>query len=119
MQDLVARIRAQTEAYNRRDLDALLAGLADDYESWEVGPDGPNCRARGRDQVGQALAAMFAASGYAQSSVEDVRAYGKLAVAVEVDSFETAEGERTMRSLGIYEFRDGELRRAWSFPLDD
>lgn len=119
MQDLVARVQSQTDAYNRRDLDALLAGLADDYESWEVGADGPNCRARGREQVGQALAAMFAASGYARSSVEDVRAYGNVAVAIEVDTFQTAEGERTMRSLGIYEFRDGELRRAWSFPLSD
>ena len=119
MQDLVARVQSQTDAYNRRDLDALLAGLADDYESWEVRPDGPNCRARGREQVGQALSAMFAASGYARSTVEDVHAYGNLAVAVEVDRFETAEGERTFRSLGIYEFRDGELRRAWSFPLAD
>lgn len=119
MQDLVERLRQQTEAYNRRDLDALLAGLADDYESWAVDADGPNCRARGREQVGQALAAMFAASGYTRSSVEDVRAYGNLAVAVEVDRFETADGERVMRSLGIYEFRDGELRRAWSFPLSD
>jgi len=119
MQDLVERVRSQTEAYNRKDLKALLAGLADDYESWEIGVDGPNCRARGREQVAEALAAMFAASGYARSSVEDVRAYGNLAVAVEVDSFETAEGERSMRSLGIYEFRDGELRRAWSFPLAD
>lgn len=119
MQDLVERVRSQTEAYNRKDLDALLAGLADDYESWEVRPEGPNCRARGREQVGQALSAMFAASGYARSSVEDLRGYGNLAVAVEVDTYQTAEGERSMRSLGIYEFRDGRLRRAWSFPIDD
>ena len=117
MDDLVARVRSQTDAYNRKDLEALLAGLADDYESWEVGADGPNCRARGREQVGRALSAMFAASGYTRSSVEDVRAYGNLAIAIEVDSYQTAEGERSMRSLGVYEFRDGALRRAWSFPI--
>lgn len=119
MTDLVAKVMAQTDAYNRKDLDALLEGLAEDYESWEVGPEGPNCRARGRDQVGQALAAMFAASGYANSTVEDVRAYGQLAVAIEVDSFDTADGRKTMRSLGLYEFRGEELLRAWSFPLKE
>lgn len=117
MTDLVERVLAQTEAYNQKDLEQLLSGLAPDYESWEVGPDGPNCRARGREQVEQALRGMFAASGYASSRVEDVRAYGNLAVAVEIDSFETAEGLKTMRSLGLYEFRDGKLKRAWSFPI--
>ena len=119
MDDLVARVKAQTEAYNRKDLAQLLEGLAPDYESWEVGPEGPSCRARGRDQVEQALRGMFAASGYASSRVEDVRAYGSLAVAVEIDTFQTAEGVRTLRSLGLYEFRDGRLARAWSFPLRD
>ena len=117
MDELVARVQSQTDAYNRKDLAALLAGLADDYESWEVGADGPNCRARGREQVSQALSAMFAASGYARSSVEDLRAYGNIAVALEIDTYQTAEGEQTRRSLGVYEFRDGALRRAWSFPV--
>ncbi len=117
MNELVQRVHEQTKAYNQKDLAKLLANLAEDYTSYEVRPEGPRLRAQGREQVEQALTGMFAASGYASSRVEDVRAYGNLVVAVEIDSFETDDGTKTTRSLGLYEFADGKLCRSWSFPI--
>ncbi len=119
MNELVQRVHEQTEAYNQKDLTKLLGNLAEDYESYEVRSEGPCRRAQGREQVERALAAMFAASGYASSRVEEVRAYGNLAIAVEIDTFETDEGAKTMRSLGLYEFADGKLRRSWNFPIQE
>lgn len=119
MRDLVQCVLDQTQAYNDKDLDKLLDGLAEGYESYIVGPGGATLRASGRAQVAERIGQLFAATGYAESRVEDVRAYGQLAVALEIDTFDTPQGRRTMRSVGLYEFTDGKLARAWSFPVRD
>jgi len=119
MRDLAQIVLDQTQAYNDKDLDKLLSGLAENYESYIVGPEGPKLRARGKAEVGERIGRMFAATGYAESRVEDVRVYGQLAVALEIDSFDTPAGRKTMRSIGLYEFDADRLVRAWSFPVRD
>lgn len=41
--------------------------------------------------------------------------FGNLFVQVEVDRFETPEGPKTIRSLNIYEMKDGKRWREWKF----
>lgn len=116
MSDYTDRVRAQKEAFNNKDLDALLAGLAADYEFWQVTPDGPKLLAQGPDQVRERIGAIFAAPGYLGSAVESVSAAGNVVSAVEIDRFATPDGEQSFRSLGVYEYRGDKLIRAWNFP---
>lgn len=119
MTDPVAMVHARTQAFNDKDVDALVAGLDENYQYYQVRGDGPHLLAQGRDAVGENLGRLFAATGYAESTVEDVQAHGNMAVALEIDTFELPDGRRTTRSIGVYEFNGNLLRRAWNFPVEE
>ncbi|MSQ86571.1 MAG: hypothetical protein EXR10_06975 [Alphaproteobacteria bacterium] len=42
---------------------------------------------------------------------------GNYIVAEEKDSFDTPQGRKTQITLGVYEFKDGKISKAWAFPV--
>jgi hypothetical protein len=108
----------QTEAFNRKDADALGALLTDDYSWYRVGPAGPELASQGRAETVERMRGFFAAMPYASSRVEGVMAVGNLIVAIEKDSFIHDGRSVEKTTLGVYEYREGKLARAWAFPAE-
>ena len=42
---------------------------------------------------------------------------GNYIVAEEKDSFDTPQGRKVQITLGVYEFKDGKISKAWAFPV--
>lgn len=110
-------LEMQVQAFNRKDADALGALLAEDYCWYTVGEDGPHKAAEGRAQTVERMRGFFAAMPYSESRIAGVLEVGHVIVAVEKDTF-MQDGQPVQRTtLGVYEYRDGRLRRAWAFPV--
>lgn len=110
-------LRRQAEAFNRKDAEALGELLADDYSWYTVGPEGPRKASEGRAQTVERMRGFFAAMPYAQSRIAETLEVGDYIVAVEKDTFIEAGRPVERTTLGVYEYRDGKLQRAWAFPV--
>ncbi len=118
MDEFLELVKRQRDAFNRRDIDALTADLADDYAWFQVQDDGTARQAAaGKAEVAGRMQAFFAAVPYVGSEVDRTFTVGNYIVAEERDTFDTPQGRRTQVTLGVYEIRDGKLRRAWAFPV--
>lgn len=110
-------LEAQVEAFNRKDADRLGELLAEDYGWFTVGAEGPVQASTGRAATVERMRGFFAAMPYARSRIEGVLEAGNLVAAVEIDTFEVDGKPVERRTLGVYEYRDGRLARAFAFPV--
>ena len=107
----------QTAAFNRKDADALGELLAEDYAWYTVTEEGPKQAAAGRAATVERMRGFFAAIPYSESRIDGLLEVGNYICAIEKDTF-TVDGRREERTtLGVYEYRDGKLRRAFAFPV--
>lgn len=110
-------LRQQTDAFNNKDADKLGELLAEDYSWYMVTGEGPRKTASGRAETVARMRGFFASMPYSKSRIADSLEVGNLIVAVEKDTF-VHEGKSVERTtLGVYEYRDGKLQRAWAFPV--
>ena len=115
--DLEAVVDATDGQFMNRDAEAMGAIITDDFSGWSVTEDGPKVRVSGREQTVQMLEMFFAES---PSSWVDSRTYrlgmvDNILVQVEEDVYATDTGERMVRTLNLYEFKDGKRWRNWKF----
>ena len=113
----VAAVRRFADAFNRRDFDSVLAGVAPDVElhEWPAGPDARSYR--GPDEVLQAIGNWFDAWEWMKVEVEDIVEAGERVL---VTQHQRAKGkgsaiEVEVRSFNVYTFRDGKLIRMQLF----
>jgi hypothetical protein len=118
MDDFVELVQRQRDAFARKDVTALMADLADDYAWFRVLDDGTALKsASGKREVAERMTAFFASAPYTGSRVDRTLRVGNYIVAEEQDFFDTPQGPKTQVTLGVYEIKDGKLRRAWAFPV--
>ena len=110
-------LKLQTAAFNRKDADALGELLTEDYSWYAVTEAGPRKSSEGRAQTVERMRGFFATLPYSESRIADSLEVGNMIVAVEKDTF-IEDGKSVERTtLGVYEYQDGKLRRAWAFPV--
>jgi hypothetical protein len=120
MDDFAKLVQRQRDAFTRKDVAALTADLADDYAWFRILDDGQAQKsASGKAEVEQRMTAFFASVPYTGSRVDRTMTVGNYIVAEEKDSFDTPQGPRSQTTLGVYEIKDGKVRRAWAFPVKD
>lgn len=117
MDNMISLLRRQREAFNRKDIDAMVADLSDDYAWYRVTPEGPVKAASGKAEVSERMEAFFKTVPYLGSTIDRSLVVGNYIVAEEKDSFQTPDGPKTQITLGVYEVVDGKLKRAWAFPV--
>ena len=106
MSDAAAVVRRHVEAFNARDLDALMAGFTEDA-LWATG----TTVVRGHGE----LAGLFAS---AMAGLLPTLTLGSLLAAGDrvacelTETLTLAGGERTFRIAGFYELRDGRIESA-------
>lgn len=111
-------VRAALSAYNARDADAVAAHHADDIAWFGIGPDGrPSLEGEGREAVRKWLTGCFKSQPDVRAEIFDVTQTGPHVSFRERVSWTANDGARRIQSaIGVYEVRDGKIKRAWYFP---
>ena len=114
--DALARIEASEQAFIDKDLDMLAGELTEDFTWYKIDAQGPKQMVAGREATLELLNVFFADDGGWQGAdVHRLGHLGNLFVQVEIDRFITQDGPKTVRSLNIYEMKDGKRWREWKF----
>ena len=116
-QENVEAVRRAWDAFNRGDVDALFANMADDVEFEEdpVFPEAGICR--GRDEIRAYIASFQEGVADLRFEIEELRDLGDQVIAL---LHETARGKSSgvdvvQRPAFLYEFRDGLIVRVRAY----
>jgi CO/xanthine dehydrogenase FAD-binding subunit len=115
---VITMIEKGEAAFLARDAAALGPTLAEDYQWWVIGPQGPNKAIEGRGATVAMLRGFFRNAQWFGSKVYRLGMVGNLLIQVEVDKVGSPQGPVEKTSVEIYEFRDGLRWREWRFTPD-
>ena len=109
-------VRRFVEAFDRHELDALLALAHPEVEWLTVAGAEIEVETRGHDALRASLASYFASCPSCRSTVEIYQVVGPYVSALEHAEWEKEGAKRRQSSLSVYEIVDGLVRRVWYFP---
>lgn len=105
-----AVVQRQLDAYNARDIDALLAIYADDAQLFE---HPSTLIAQGTAALRERFSLRFQESNLHAALLQRI-VMGQIVIDHERINRRFAEGSGTLEMVMIYEVRDGRIARAWS-----
>ncbi len=117
MADYIRMMTDNTDAFTRKDVEALGSNLAEDYASFRMEGGDAVKRTASREETMAIIQKMFDAVPLKGSQLDRIMVVGDHVVAVEKDTFETPAGDKTTTTLGVYHMQDGKIWRAYSFPI--
>lgn len=110
-------MRANFEAFNRQDIDALAATVAEDFIWYNVENDKMSIEASGRESLRKGVQDYFKALPTARSVAETMTASGPYVSVRERASWTTRTGEKKSQvAITVYEVRNGLIKRVWYYP---
>jgi len=113
--DMLTLITKAEEAFLAQDAAAVGPYLAEDYAWYQVNEQGAKMMIQGRDQTVALLGGFFGNNDWRDSDVQRLGMLDNILIQVELDHFGQGETAKTIRSLNIYEFKDGMRWREWKF----
>ena len=112
-----AVVRANFEAFNRQDIDALAATVAEDFIWYNIENDKMSIEASGRESLRKGVQDYFKALPTARSVAETLTASGPYVSVRERASWTTRTGEKKSQvAITVYEVRNGLIKRVWYYP---
>lgn len=113
----IAVIRTYVAAFNAKDLDAMMRGVARDFVWMSVSGDSLTDVGRGVDEFRQLIAGYFRAVPSARSELIKIDATGPWVTTHERTRWDAAPTEvGGQASVVVYEVHGGLIRRAWFYP---
>ena len=111
-------VRAFVEAFNRRDVDEMLALVTDDMQ-W-VAIEGPKASVHleGKSTLKKEMDQYFSQCPSCRSTLKWVQSTGSRITALEEASWMVKSVPRSQRSLSVYEFKAGRIARVFYFPAE-
>lgn len=116
--DQEKRVRAFVEAFNARNIDAMLE-LADENIQWMI-IDGAkvSVETEGKAALRESMGRYFKSCPSCQSSLEWVQVAGSRVTAMERASWTSKNLARSQKSLSVYEFSGTKILRVYYFPAE-
>ena len=111
-------VEAFVAAFNARDIDAMLALAHDDVEWLSVDGAKVSVETAGKAALRKSMTAYFESCPTCRSGVEIKGGTANRLAVVETASWTAASGPRSQKSLAIYEFADGRIRRVFYYPAE-
>lgn len=111
-------VEAFLEAYNTRDLDAMLALAHDEIEWLMIDGTKVATETSGKDALRRSMTGYFASCPSCRSTMVAGPATAARIAVIETASWQAASGPRSQASLAVYEFADGLIRRVTYFPSE-
>ena len=114
-----AAVRANLAAFNRHDVEALVATVAPDFAWFNIDGEKMAPDTHGRDALRKGMAAYFKSQPSVRSGFESLTVNGAFVSVKERASWNNKAGEpRSQVALAVYEVRDGLILRVWYFPAE-
>ena len=118
--DVVTFIEQAEKVFVDQDAEGVRDYLTEDFTWFRVTEHGAEETVKGRDETVALLSQFFGQNNWVDSDVHRLGMLGNILVQVEVDTFQTEDGPKTVESLSVYEFRDCKRWREWKFyPSSD
>ena len=118
--NVVTFIEKAEKVFVDQDAEGVRDYLTEDFTWYRVTEQGAEETVKGRDETVALLSQFFGQNNWVDSDVHRLGMLGNILVQVEVDTFQTEDGPKTVESLSVYEFRDGKRWREWKFyPSSD
>lgn len=116
--DQEKRVREFVEAFNARNVDAMLE-LADERVQW-LSVDGASVsvETEGKAALRESMGRYFRSCPSCKSSLEWIQSAGARVTALERASWSGKSGAKSQSSLSVYEFRGGKILRVYYFPAE-
>ena len=109
-------VRQHAAAFSARDMGALLDGVAPDIEWYSIDGGDVTLELTGRAALRDAMFTYFAETPTFRSEIEGAVVSGAFVSVRERATWQTPSGPRTQTAIGVFEVRDGVIRRAWYYP---
>jgi len=110
-------LRAYLDAFNRHDAEAVAAFCAEDFKWYSIDGDKIAADAENRAQLRDWLVSYFKSLPSVRSEFLSIEQSGLYLTVRERASWQNAEGQRVaQQGFGVYEIRDGLIRRVWYYP---
>ena len=116
-----AEVIARSEEYfENQNIEGAILGLDEDFTMLAVTDEGVEERVRGIEQVRTAVGAVFGSGTWLGANVYKWGLTGNMLVQIEEDFYRTEDGgARSVKSLVVFEHRDGKRWREWRFKPTD
>lgn len=112
-------VRRAIAAFNAHDAEAFAALCAEDVKWLGVDGDSLSVDGAGRESIREWLAGYFGSLPDVRSDVSSLTQSGAHVAFHEHVTWTAGDGSpRAQSALGVYEIRDGAIRRAWYFPSE-
>lgn len=105
------------EAFNRHDVEAMLALAHPDVQWLSVDGDKISVETAGQAALRDSMKGYFASLPTVRSTFESTLVAGPYVTVVERARWQGKSGERTQAALAVYEVREGKVRRVWYYPV--
>lgn len=108
------------EFFGNRDVEGAILSLDDDFTMYEITEEGAEERVRGIEQVRQAVGGTFSSGKWLGANVYKWGLTDNTLVQIEEDFFRTDDGgTRSIKTLVVFEHRNGKRWREWRFKPKD
>jgi hypothetical protein len=116
----VAMIKSSEAKFMANDIEGALVDLDADFTMYEVTEKGAEERVRGVEATRQALSMSFGTGKWLGASVYKWGLTNNTLAQIEEDHFQMEDGgEKIVKTLVVFEFRDGKRWREWRFKPQD
>lgn len=109
-------VQTLVEAFNRHDPARMATLVSEDFEYLSVDGKTVSVDATGREALKESMASYFTSVRDVESVIEHATVTGPFVAIRERVSWTTASGRRSQAALGVYEVRNGLVRRVWYYP---
>lgn len=110
-------VSAYVDAYNSRDLDAMMALMHDEVEWLAVEGSTVSVFANGKQDLADQMKGYFASPMVTSSTIDRSLTDGQFVAAREIASWTAKDGtQRSQSALAVYQIEDGLVRRVWYYP---
>ncbi|MBI3775441.1 MAG: alpha/beta hydrolase fold domain-containing protein [Gammaproteobacteria bacterium] len=110
-------VRAQVDAFNARDVEAMARYVAEDFVWYNVVADKMEIESKGRAALRAGMERYFRGNPTARSEIHMVATNGNFVFTRERATWKTKAGEeRSQNAFAIYEVSAGLIKRVWYYP---
>jgi len=112
-------VHSYVGAFNAHNVEAMLSMVTDDVQWLTVDGDKIVTETGNKEELRQAMEGYFGSCSTCKSNLEHVFSTGERLSALEVASFETAQGIQKQQSISVYEFSGNLIKRVYYFSVQN
>ena len=105
-------------AFNARDIDAMLEMVTDDVQWLSISGDKITVEAKSKEVLRTTMVEYFKSCASCRSRLAHTFSSNNRVSALEVAIFQTSKGVQEQRSVPLYEFSNGLIKRVYYFPAE-